>query len=149
MAVNEKVVILFKKENQAREEWDDDSFYHIGISGVVKEISEYGYLCIKTMNRVNLDIVGINPDRSISLTLSKLKDIQDLDETVAYQKLQALKQTVIEVAAGFNVGDWYTDFIAHVDSIGTIASSLSPFMRNLSNEEIYHEYVSMLEEEFQ
>ncbi|MBQ6393393.1 MAG: AAA family ATPase, partial [Eubacterium sp.] len=137
MTVDEKVVILFKKENQARDEWDDESFYPIGISGVVKEISEYGYLCIKTMNRVNLDIVGINPDRSISLTLSKHMDIQDLDETVAYQKLQALKQKVIEVAKGFNVGDWYTNFIARVDSIGTVASSLSPFMHSLSNEEIY------------
>ena len=137
MAVDEKVVILFKKENLPREEWDDDSFYPIGISGVVKEISEYGYLCIKTTNRVNLDIVGINPDRSISLTLSRHMDIHDLDENVAYQKLQALKQKVIEVAAGFNVGDWYKNFIARVDSIGTIASSLSPFMRNLSNEEIY------------
>ena len=137
MTVGEKVVILFKRENQTREEWDDDSFYPIGISGVLKEISEYGYLCIKTMNRVNLDIVGINPDQSLSLTLSRHMDIQDLDELVAYQKLQALKQKVTEVSAGFDIGDWYRDFIARVDSIGTILSSLAPFMHNYTNEEVY------------
>ncbi|MBR5047579.1 MAG: endopeptidase La, partial [Eubacterium sp.] len=137
IAEGEKVVILFKGENQTREEWTDDSFYPIAISGIIKEISEYGFLSVKTMNRVNLDIVGINPDRSVSLTLSRHMDIQDMDEMLAYQKLQALKDKVMEVFSGFNVGDWYTDFIQHVDSIGTIASSLSPFIQNLSNDEVY------------
>ena len=137
IALGEKVVILFLKEQQDRSEWNDDSFYPVGISGAVKEISAYGYVSVKTMNRVNLDIVGVNPDHTVSLTLSRHRDIQDMDEMLSYQKLQALKERVIEVSSRFNLGDWYQDFIRGADSMGTIAGILSPFIKGLTAEEIY------------
>ncbi len=137
ISLGEKVVILFLKEQQDRSEWNDDSFYPVGISGAVKEISGYGYVSVKTMNRVNLDIVGVNPDHTVSLTLSRHRDIQDMDEMLSYQKLQALKERVIEVSSRFNLGDWYQDFIRGADSMGTIAGILSPFIKGLTNEEIY------------
>ena len=137
ISLGEKVVILFLKEQQERSEWNDDSFYPVGISGAVKEISGYGYVSVKTMNRVNLDIVGVNPDHTVSLTLSRHRDIQDMDEMLSYQKLQALKERVIEVSSRFNLGDWYQDFIRGADSMGTIAGILSPFIKGLTNEEIY------------
>ena len=136
-ALGEKVVVLYLRENITRDDWEEDSFYPIGVTGVIKEISQYGYVCLKTMNRVNLDIVGINPDRTVSLTLSRHMDVQDLDEMLAFQKLQALQERAIDVSSRFKMGDWYGEFIKSADSVGTIAGVLSPFIRNLTNEDIY------------
>ncbi len=135
--LGEKVVVLYLRENITRDDWEEDSFYPIGVTGVIKEISQYGYVCLKTMNRVNLDIVGINPDRTVSLTLSRHMDVQDLDEMLAFQKLQALQERAIDVSSRFKMGDWYGEFIKSADSVGTIAGVLSPFIRNLTNEDIY------------
>ena len=70
VAVGEKVIIIVAKENLEREEMTQDSFYPIGISGVVSEIESDEYIGVKTLNRVNLDLVEIRPDHTIGLTLS-------------------------------------------------------------------------------
>ncbi len=136
IAVDEKTVMLILKNNEKKEDWTEDSFYPIGITGVVREVSQYGYVRIKAMNRVNLDMVAINPDHTLDLSLSKRKDVQDLDENEAYQKLLALRDEVFKVSKRFEIGDWFKSFIERVDSIGTMASAMSPWM-NCSNEEIY------------
>lgn len=135
-AIDEKVVLLALKNDESKNEWTDDSFYPVGVSGVIREISQYGYVRIKTTNRVNIDMVGINPDRSIYLTISKREDIMDLDGTEAYQKLQDLRHEVSDVLSRFEVGDWFKLFIDRVESIGTLAAAMSPWM-NLSGDEIY------------
>ena len=134
--LNEKVVILIRKNPGDKMEYTEDSFYPIGVSGVVSEINPRGFVKIKTMNRVNLDIVGVNPDNTISLTISRRADIQDLDETDSYQKLQALKEEVLELSEGYQWSGWIKTFIGRIDSIDTLAAGLSPWL-NISNEERY------------
>ncbi len=133
---NEKVVLLILREDQTKEDWTEDSFYPIGISGYVKEISPYGYITIKTSNRVNVDMVDINPDQSIYLTISRRLDTHTLDEETYSQKLQALKNEVLKVSEGFEVAEWFLSLIRRVDSMGTIAGLLSIWMKK-TNEEIY------------
>ena len=100
-ALNEKVVILMAREELSRTEYTEDSFYPIGVAGVISEINPQGFVKIKTMNRVNIDIVGIDPNHSISLTISRRQDIQDLDEAEAYQKLQGLRKEIIDLSEGY------------------------------------------------
>ena len=59
---DEKVVILFSREDQKREELTEDSFYPIGVSGTVKEISNEGYIVVRTNGRVNIETVSVNRD---------------------------------------------------------------------------------------
>ena len=136
VVLNEKVVLLVQKSDAPRDEWTEDSFYPIGVSGIVKEISPYGYICVKTLNRVNLDMIGFDPDGSISLTISRRPDELDMDEQASYQKLQALRSEVLKVAENFEIADWFKALIERVDSIGTIAGLLGYWMKP-SNEEIY------------
>ena len=42
-----------------------------GVSGVVKEISNEGYLVVRSNGRVNIDTVSVNKDHSISLMISR------------------------------------------------------------------------------
>ncbi len=142
LAEDEKVVLIVMKEDHSKDEWTEDSFYPIGISGIVAEVSPYGYFTIKTSNRVNIDTVDINPDRSISLTLSKSADIHDLDEETEQAKLEAMRAEVLKVSEGFEIAEWFISLIRRVDSIGTIGGLLAYWMK-ASNEDFY----SLLEED--
>ncbi|MEE8827233.1 MAG: endopeptidase La [Eubacteriales bacterium] len=133
---DEKVVLLVSKKQETRAEHTDESFYPIGVSGVVSEIGREGYVAVKTMNRVNVDMVYVNPNHSIDLTISRRSDIQDLDETESYQKLVALRKAVVETSENYTWGEWMKQFVGNLDTIGSLAAVLSPWLR-LSNEQRY------------
>lgn len=134
--VGEKVVLMVLREKQPRSEWTDESFYPIGVTGVVSSTGQGGVTSVKTMNRVNIDMVGVNANHSIDLTISRRPDIQDLDETESYQKLQALKEETIKISEGHQWSEWIKQYVQSVDSIGSLAAGLSQWMR-LTNEERY------------
>lgn len=136
VAMNEKVTLLVQRQKQARKDWTDESFYPIGVSGVISEIGQEGYIGIKTMNRVNVDSAYVNSDHSIDLTLSRRNDIQDLDETESYQKLQTLKKEIITLSEDFQWGAWIRAYAEHINSIGTLAAAVSPWL-SVTNEERY------------
>ena len=133
---DEKVVLLVSKKQETRAEHTDESFYPIGVSGVVSEIGREGYVAVKTMNRVNIDMVYVNPSHSIDLTISRRPDIQDLDETESYQKLVALRKAVVEASENYTWGEWMKQFVGNLDTIGSLAAVLSPWL-HLSNEQRY------------
>ena len=133
---DEKVVLLVSKKQETRAEHTDESFYPIGVSGVVSEIGREGYVAVKTMNRVNVDMVYVNSNHSIDLTISRRQDIQDLDETESYQKLVALRKAVVEASENYTWGEWMKQFVGNLDTIGSLAAVLSPWL-HLSNEQRY------------
>ena len=135
-AVGEKVVLLILKEDQTKEQWTEDSFYPIGVAGVIGEVSEQGYVSVITQNRVDITHVSINPDHSIDLTISRRDDIQDLDEAASYQKLQALKKEVIDLTANTQFAEFIRQFVEPMNSIATLACGLSPWL-TASSEEHY------------
>ena len=49
----------------------EERFFPIGVTGYVNEVNPGGYVVIRTAGRVNLDIIGINPDHTIDLTVSR------------------------------------------------------------------------------
>ena len=64
-AVDEKVTLIVEKEPRKREELTSESFYPIGVSGVITEVHEEGYLAVRTGNRVNLEEVTVSPEYRI------------------------------------------------------------------------------------
>ena len=135
-ALNEKVVILISKEKLQGHNYVEDGFYPIGVTGVITEINQQGFIKIRTMNRVNLDVVGVKPDHTITLTISRRQDIHDQDEAEAFQKLQALKREVLDSSEGFQWSGFIRQFVEQLNSIGTLAAGLSPWL-TITNEEKY------------
>ena len=134
--LEEKVVILTSREEERREDMTDESFYPIGVSGVIKEISSEGYIRVQTGGRVNVDTVSINPDHTISLMITRRPDVQDLTDEEMAEKLRSLKAAVKDFASGFQWGAAAAGYIDRIDSIGSIGNMLSIWM-NSSNEECY------------
>ena len=68
-SVNERVILIVAKENENFNEMTEESFYPIGIAGVIREITQDGHAAIRLQYRVNVESVAVNPDHTIELTI--------------------------------------------------------------------------------
>ncbi len=135
VAYNEKIVLLVAKENSSLSDLDGDSFYPIGVSGIVKDIQQ-GYITIRIQYRVNVENVFVNPDHTIRLTMSRRPETEDLDKTAEAGKLRALKEELRKFAAGTEWEGSGRYFMDQIDSLGTMVCMMSRAMQ-YSNEERY------------
>ena len=136
LTTNEKVVLIVSKEKKELAELEEDSFYPVGLSGVVIELNPQGYAVIRTQYRVNLEMIGINPDHTIDLTISRRNDIEDLDRALEKEKLKDLLHEMREFAKGLPGAEMAEAYISQVDSVEAAASALSPWLE-IDNEERY------------
>ena len=136
VGIDEKVILLVSKEDQTKAERTEDSFYPIGLSGTVAEISNDGYAVVHTGGRVNIESVVINRDRSISLMTSRRTDINDLSESEALEKLRQAKDAVKEFSQDYQWGTAAAAYVERMGTMGTLAGMLSIWMK-ASNEEYY------------
>ncbi|MGX8714772.1 MAG: endopeptidase La [Lachnospiraceae bacterium] len=127
----DKVILIVQKENTEREDLTSDSFYPIGVTGVITEVNDKdGYYVIRTKNRVNLDEVIVYRDHSIDLSISKRPDIDDIDLDYVDQRLKAIKQEVLKFASQYQWGGWLRGYVAGWTSLSEVAAAISPWMMN-------------------
>ena len=134
--MNEKVVILICKEETNREDMTEESFYPIGVSGSVSELGGDGFVTVHTTGRVNIDQIYVNPDHTIDLTISRRPDEDDISKDELAVKLVALKRTAREFANGFTWGPATAAYLDRMETIGSIASMVSPWL-GVSNADRY------------
>ena len=138
----DEVTILVLREQQTREEMNSESFYPIGVEGVVEEISTDGYVVVQTAARVDIHQVLVNENREIFVETTKRADIMDMDPAEAHMKLAKIKEGLREMVSRFRFGDMMRTYIDQYSSIEEAASVLSSWL-TLSNEERY----SLLQED--
>ena len=136
VTVNQKAFLIVSKEKKDLVELDEDSFYPIGVAGVITEINPQGYAAIRTSYRVNLDMVAINPDHTIDLTVSRRTETEDLDPQVEKEKMKNLKQEMRDFAKGLQGAEMAEAYIAQINTVEAAAAALSPWMET-PNEERY------------
>ena len=124
----ERIVLLPMKEEQERSQLTNESFYPIGVSGVISEISPQGYVRVHSGRRANIDEVYVNADHTIDLTISRRQDTEDLSDAEAADKLSALKETIIKTADGYQGTEWMKNIVSSVTSLGTLACLVSPWL---------------------
>ena len=121
VAINEKVVLLVAKENSNVKDLSEESFYPIGLAGIVKEIYQQGYVTIRTQYRVNVEYVNVNPDHTIQLTMSRRPEQDDLNPTVEAGKVRSLKEEMRKFSAGFEWAESADFFVNQIDNLATAA----------------------------
>ena len=136
ISVSEKVILIVAKENKEYSSLTEDSFYPIGVAGTITEINQQGIVMVRTQYRVDIESVGINPDHTFQLTISRRNDIDDLDEAGEAEKLKNLRQEMRDFSAGFQWGASVDVFINQISTIGMAACAMSPWLK-LTNEERY------------
>ena len=132
----EKVIVMMMRANNSREEIEKESFYPLGVSGVITEVNLAGYLVIHTQGRVHFDNITVYSDHTIELAVTRKPDTDDLDPAYEMQRLEKLKNLVIEYTSMFQWGSLAQAYSEQWTNIGEIASLLSPWL-TISNEERY------------
>ena len=138
----DEVTILVLRDQQTREEMTSESFYPIGVEGVVEEISTDGYVVVQTAARVDVHQVLVNENREIFVETTKRADIMDMYSAEAHMKLAKIKEGLREMVSRFRFGDMMRTYIDQYSSIEEAASVLSSWL-TLTNEERY----SLLQED--
>ncbi len=136
ISVGERMILIVAKENRKTNELTEDSFYPVGVSGIITELNQHGYAVIRTNYRVNLEDVFIDPDHTIRLMTSRRRDIEDLEEAVEAEKLKNLLEEMRRFASTLQWAETAEYFVNQIDSIGMAACIMSP-MLEISNEERY------------
>ena len=132
----EKVIMMMLHADDNREDLKKESFYPIGVSGIITEVNAGGYLVIRTHGRVHFDEITVYSDHTIELSVSRKPDIEDLDPAYEEDRLLKLKNVVIEYTSQFQWGALTQAYAEQWTNIGEIASIMSPWL-NISNEERY------------
>ena len=117
ISAHEKVVVIIAKENENVMDLTEDSFYPIGVAGVITELNGQGFAIVRTQYRVNIESVQINADHTIELTLSRRRDIEDLPEAEERGKVKDLQEEMRRFADTTNFGEAAEYFIDQVDSV--------------------------------
>ena len=138
----DEVTILVLRDQQTREEMTSESFYPIGVEGVVEEISTDGYVVVQTAARVDVHQVLVNENHEIFVETTKRADIMDMDSAETHMKLAKIKEGLREMVSRFRFGDMMRTYIDQYSSIEEAASVLSSWL-TLTNEERY----SLLQED--
>ena len=131
---DERVILIVAKEDLEREEFTSDSFYPIGLSGTIAEISSNGYIMIRTKNRVNIDDLAVYRDHTIDLSVSRRRDIEDLDAEEGARKLRGVKAALYDFSQNFRWGEAARSSIASWTNLAEIAVVMSPWLQNTNAE---------------
>ena len=129
-----KVILIVTKEPIARNAVKPDSFYPIGVAGVVRETNMQGFVTVELDSRVNLEEVEIQPEGGIHLKVSRRPDLDDLDPVDAQNRLTAVKEAVLAFGEGKPWLPALRVFAALWTTMGDVAAGLSPWMPGKSEE---------------
>ena len=128
--VDEKVMLLPLRENIAREQIREDSFYPIGVAGVITELNAVNkFFVVRTNYRVSLDEVHMKGDGSYEVTLSRRRDEEDLIPAEEDERLARVKSEIMQLAGGAGMAQGASRaYIAQLSSIAEVACAISPWM---------------------
>ena len=129
-----KVILIVAREPIARNAIKPDSFYPIGVSGIVRETDLQGFITIELNARVNVEEVEIQSEGGIHLKVSRRPDLDDLDPIDAQKRLTAVKEAVLAFGEGKPWQPALRVFAAMWTTLGDVAAGLSPWMPGKSEE---------------
>lgn len=136
VAIGEKVVMLVKKEDTPKEEYKEDSFYPLGVTGNISSIGAEGYVEVSAGERVFIDDISINQDYSIELSIRRNPVTIDISEEIRANKLDKIRKEMNEYVSNYSWGQNAKAFISQFRSLEEAICALSIWM-TITNEEQY------------
>ncbi len=133
----EKVVLLQTKTYMDRNEVKEDSFYPIGVSGILTTISSDGYVVVEANGRVNVDEISIGQNHNIELTISKRADSDSIEAEEEQKILLKLKKEVKDFASRFQFSGFVNSMVDGMQNVAELTAGLSYWMKS-SNEDKYN-----------
>ena len=129
--VDDPVVLLPLRENQPHESVTKESFYPIGVTGVITEVHKNNvFFTVRTRYRVRLDAMRVLEDHRYEVDLSRLPDVEDLDEQREEERLRRLRPVLLQFAENIGpVSSMVRTYMAQVGSVPQVAVTMAPWMK--------------------
>lgn len=137
-------LVVVKDPDSEVHELNSDSFYPVGINGVITDVNSSGFMMIALENRVNIDNVTVHKDKSIDLETRKRPEIEDVDPEEANKRFDQLKEAVNQFSEELNWDRALRPYTEAWRNINEAAVTFSPWL-SLDN----HERYEILEEDSQ
>ena len=122
---NEKLVMLVEKKKQGWDELTDDSFYPIGMTGTISDVSNGEFIIISSGERINIESVHIVGPYNIELNVSRRAEVEDANEEEELLRLSKMKESLTTFLSHFQWGAMLQNYMSQWDSIGEIGSMFS------------------------
>ena len=130
----ERVTLLVARDPGERSELTSDSFYPIGLSGVIREVSINGYLVIDTGSRMDIEsVLNVGPDR-LDLVMSRREDTDDLPAGEDRRRAEQVKAALREFSGRIPWGETAKAYIDQWSTLGEVACAISPWIEASSAE---------------
>ena len=128
ITAGERIVLIVAKENININDLNENSFYPVGISGTITEVNRQGYVLLHLGYRVNVENIEVRPDHTISLSMTRRHDIEDLPLADEERKLNELVEEIRRFASNFEWGDSIDYWLNQISTLGMAASAMSPWL---------------------
>ncbi len=132
-APGQKLIIMPAKADEKTTEMDEDSFYPIGITGEVKELTANGYVAVHTGGRVNLDKISVSDGHAEALT-SPRPDVGDMSAAQQKEHFDKLLKAMMDFASEHEWGQVVKTYMMQWKNIQEMAATVSGRLRISSME---------------
>ena len=129
------IIFAFVKEETEDSPLKAETFYPIGLSARVENISDEDTVQVRTLHRVSLTELTIE-ENQISASVSLRPDVEDMPEAQQKEEFSRLRSSLLKFVQGYQWGIWARGFILQRKTISDLASALSDYL-NLTAEEKY------------
>ena len=129
------IIFAFVKEENEDLPLKAETFYPIGLSAKVENISDEDTVQVRTLHRVSLTGLTIE-ENQISASVSLRPDVEDMPEAQQKEEFSRLRSSLLKFVQGYQWGIWARGFILQRKTISDLASALSDYL-NLTAEEKY------------
>ena len=130
-----QVLFLISKKQEDKAVLELDSFYPIGVMGEFVQISDNGFVVVKTHERVRIDDIHYEKGH-IQFGLTKLSENNDMDASLEKVKLGKLKSALNDFVSKYQWGTFVKGFIFGWKSFSEIVCAMSMWL-TITNEERY------------
>lgn len=132
----EKTYLVMARKEVSKEELTLESFYPIGVSGVVVGSQFEGYTAVKTDFRVTIDDFAVNEDYTIRLNATRREEIDDIEDADYFKRLRKVKNEMYEFSKTVQGAQWFTILLTSIRTFEELAS-VTYFMTSLTQEDKY------------
>jgi ATP-dependent Lon protease len=136
-AVGNRLIFLFKKKNINAEEYTPDSFQPLAVTGTISEVSDNGYIEVRTEARVEVESLSIQADHTVMVdSLIRKPYTEDEDPADSARRLEQMKNAVARALSSTPWSQIARSWIHQFDSIPQLVVMIGQWL-NLSPEMKY------------
>ena len=131
---DEKILLVITRAEEGLETMDADSFYPIGLLGVIKDPDRNEHVMIRTLTRVDIEEIEVDEDHRIHAQWSNRPDVGDMSAAEQKEHLSKLQSDLTEFLSSQPWGNMAKTYVMQWGSVGEVAAALGSRLRISSME---------------